>query len=154
MIDNKNERNKFRMGIQNLLDFDFVNTVIFIQSSPINNAIILDLFLFRFILAILFESLNSFHSLYFTGSFGPQSGLDLKIYDKKREIKIFYFSNSINFFHSLFFLYLHPNKIFLPPVLICWWTSRWEVGSLLIPKASNQTLKRNITFFLKKKTII
>lgn len=112
MIDNKNERNKFRMGIQNLLDFDFVNTVIFIQSSPINNAIILDLFLFRFILAILFESLNSFHSLYFTGSFGPQSGLDLKIYDKKREIKIFYFSNSINFFHSLFFFILTSKQDF------------------------------------------
>lgn len=120
MIDNKNEETNFEWEFK-IFDFDFVNTVIFIQSSPINNAIILDLFLFRFILAILFESLNSFHSLYFTGSFGPQSGLGLKIYDKKREIKIFYFSNSINFFHSLFFffLYLHPNKIFLPPVLIC-----------------------------------
>lgn len=103
-IDNRNEETNFEMGIQNP-SIHFVNTVIFfVQSSPINNAIILDLFLFRFILAILFESLNSFHSLYFTGSFGPQSELGLKIY-KKREIKVLYFSNSIILLFPFFFCF-------------------------------------------------
>lgn len=110
-IDNRNEETNFEMGIQNP-SIHFVNTVIFfVQSSPINNAIILDLFLFRFILAILFESLNSFHSLYFTGSFGPQSELGLKIY-KKREIKVLYFSNSINFSYILLFFYTYIQTRF------------------------------------------
>lgn len=111
-IDNRNEETNFEMGIQNP-SIHFVNTVIFfVQSSPINNAIILDLFLFRFILAILFESLNSFHSLYFTGSFGPQSELGLKICDKKREIKIFYFSNSINVSLLFFYTYIQTRFSF------------------------------------------
>ena len=52
------------------------------QSSPINKATILDLFLSKLILAILFESLNSFHSLYLVGSFGPQSGFGLSNYKR------------------------------------------------------------------------
>lgn len=111
-IDNRNEETNFEIGIQNP-SIHFVNTVIFfVQSSPINNAIILDLFLFRFILAILFESLNSFHSLYFIGSFGPQSELGLKICDKKREIKIFYFSNSINVSLLFFYTYIQTRFSF------------------------------------------